>query len=48
MNIQFYINICNTLLPISAQHMHNSDFHKNRVRYNIDTTNKSNSKKIII
>ena len=28
-----------TLYPISAQRMNYSDFHKNRVRYNINTTN---------
>ena len=33
-----------TLYPISAHRMNYSDFHKNRVRYNINTTNKAKSK----
>ena len=31
-----------------TQRMNYSDFHKNRVRYNINTTNKAKSKIIII
>ena len=34
--------------PISAQRMNYSDFHKNRIRYNIITNNKYKSKKCII
>ena len=36
--------------PITNQQltMNNSDFHKNRVRYNININNKANSKKSII
>ena len=37
-----------TLKPISARRMNYSDIHKNRVRYNINTTNKDNSKIWII
>ena len=32
----------------TAQRMNYSDIHKNRVRYNINTTNKAKSKKFII
>ena len=33
---------------MSAQRMNYSDFHKNRVCYNINTTNKAKSKIVII
>ena len=36
-----------TISPISTQRMNYSDFHKNRVRYTINTTNKSKSKIIL-
>ena len=35
-------------ITISAQYMQYSDFHKNRVRYNSNTTNKAKSKNVII
>ena len=42
-----YLNTDN-LYPISAQRMNYSDFHKNHVCYNINTTSKAKSKNCII
>ena len=42
-----YLNT-DTLSQITNQRMNYSDFHKNRVRYNINTTNKAKSKIFII
>ena len=37
-----------TLSPISMQLVHYYDLYENRVRYNINTTNKVTSKNVII